>query len=112
MADIASTDFLDQLKAIYPQSTSPHGSKAILANPWYFLAAAGFTGSNRPEAVPLVFLNALEDLKRAQKRENLDSAAALAQQLLLARRTREAILKGCILSGTSRVRFHACQHLF
>lgn len=108
MADLASTDFLDQLKTIFPQiqSTSAQGSDAIVANPWYFLAAVGFTGSNRPEAVPFVFLSALGALKTAQKAEGLEAAAALAQQLLLARRTREAILKGGILGGASRVQFH------
>ncbi len=111
MADIAPTDFLNQLKAIYPQSTAARGSKSIIANPWYFLAITGFTGSNRPEAVPLVFLNVLEDLKRSQKMEELDTAAALAQQLLLARRIREAILKGGMLSGASRVQLYASQYL-
>lgn len=103
MADLASTEFLDQLKTIFPQSNAAQGSEAIVAAPWYFLAAVGFTGSNRPEAVPLVFLSALGDLKIAQKAEGLDAAAAHAQQLLLARRTREAILKGGILGGASRV---------
>lgn len=106
MADIASAEFLNQIKSIFPQSTSAKGSQAVLANPWYFLAAVGFSCSNRPEAVPFVFLSALEELKIAQKAENVDDATALSQQLLLARRVRESILKGGILGGASRVPFH------
>ncbi|KAF7790981.1 hypothetical protein EIP86_001940 [Pleurotus ostreatoroseus] len=102
MADIASAEFLNQIKSIFPQSTSAKGSQAVLANPWYFLAAVGFSCSNRPEAVPFVFLSALQELKIAQKAENVDDATALSQQLLLARRVRESILKGGILGGASR----------
>ncbi|KAJ3529453.1 hypothetical protein NM688_g7853 [Phlebia brevispora] len=102
MADLATPQFLEQLKSIYPKSSSLQGTKAVLANPWYFLTAVGFGSSNRPEAVPLVFLNALEDLKKAQKAEGVDEATAQAEQLLLARRFREGILKGGILCGASR----------
>lgn len=104
MADLASTDFLDHLKSIYPQNASVRGTKTVIDNPWYVLAAVGFGSCNRPEAVPLVFVNALEDLKKVQKEQNVDESTAHVEQLLLARRVREGILKGGLLCGASRVR--------
>lgn len=103
MADVAPAEFLQQLKTTYPQPASLQGAKAIIYNPWYVAAAVGYTASNRPEAVPLVFLQVLGDLKNAQAVQGVDATEAHKEQLLLARRTREGILKGGVLSGASRV---------
>ena len=103
MTDIASAKFLDHLKAIYPQRSTLQGPKAVLDNPWYIVALVGFSSSNRPEAVPIVFQHVLADLKKAQKEAKLDETNAHNERLLLARRCRECILKGGILGGASRV---------
>ena len=108
MADLASPEFLAQLKSLYPQQAALQGSEAVLKNPWYIIAAVGFTASNRPEAVPLVFLSVLDDLKKAQQTQGVETSAAHAEQLLLARRVREGILKGGLLGGASRVRTTSC----
>ena len=104
MAQVASADFLDHLTAIYPSRTALQGSKGVLENPWYIVAIVGYMSSNRPEAVPIVFQHVLADLHKAQSEAKLAKSTAHDEQLFLARRCREGILKGGILGGASRVR--------
>ena len=112
MAKYATRTFLASLKALYPTnapSTSMH--PGALANPWALVAAVTFSASNVPEAVPVVFTHALEEL-RAEKRARgigLDSQdgkggeEARRGELVLARKAREAILQSGLLSGMPRV---------
>ncbi|KAI0345068.1 hypothetical protein BDW22DRAFT_1353916 [Trametopsis cervina] len=101
MSAIAATEFLSHLKSLYPLRDAVRGSSAVLQNPWYFIAAVAYGSSNRPEGVPLVWQHALRDLKDAQA-GNKSAEAAHQEQLLLARRMREGILKGGLTGGYSR----------
>ncbi|GBE82767.1 hypothetical protein BKA93DRAFT_526001 [Sparassis latifolia] len=101
MAHLATTDFLQQLKAIYP-SKGALTPETVLSNPWYLVAAVAFSASNKAEAVPLVFAFVLSELKLAQGRES-ETEKAREQQLRLARRIREALLQSGVLTGIPRV---------
>lgn len=70
-------------------------SESALRNPWFIVAAVAFSASNRPEAVPCVFEQALQDLKS----EGSDKP----QELLLARKMREALFKSGLISGYPKV---------
>lgn len=102
MTDLATKEFLDHLRTVYPLNNLS-GTEAVIRNPWYIVAAVSFGSSNRPEGVPVVFQSVLTELKLAQATEGLGAEEAHAQQLYLARRVREAILKGGLLCGYSRV---------
>ncbi|KAI0759516.1 hypothetical protein BC629DRAFT_1584329 [Irpex lacteus] len=102
MSGLASKEFLAGLKALYPLKDALRGSDTVLRNPWYVIAAVAYGSSNRPEAVPVVWQQALEDLKQAQASEQKADEAAHKEQLLLARRMREGLLKGGLLCGYSR----------
>ena len=102
MADI-SPAFLDHLKSLYPQSAED-GPGNVVDNPWYIVAAMAFTSCNRPEVVPLVFKYVHTELLQAQKRYSQDETKAYQEQLRLARRVRETLLKGALLCGAPRVR--------
>lgn len=110
MASLAPVEFLSHLKSLYPLRNL-RGSEAVLRNPWYIVAAVAYGSSNRPEGVPVVFQHVLEDLKKTQQEQQLTAEAVHAEQLLLARRTREAILKGGLLCGYSRVRVNGSRGL-
>lgn len=103
MGSLASTEFLAHLKSLYPLRDVVRGTSSVLRNPWYIVAAVVYGSSNRPEGIPLVFQHVLNDLKQAQAEEQKPAEAAQQEQLLLARRMREAILKGGLLCGYSRV---------
>ena len=108
MASYASPEFLAQLKTAFPQSAELKGTKAVLSNPWYYVAAVGFGSSNRPEAVPFVFKQAFADLREAQTASGVEGAEAREEQLLLVRRFREALLKAGVLCGCARVSLVFC----
>jgi endoribonuclease Dicer len=103
MATLATHEFLNHLKSLYPLRNTLRGTEAVIRNPWYILAAVAFGSSNRPEAVPVVFQHALADLKKAQAEQEPSAEAARKEQLYLARRMREAVFKGGLLCGYSRV---------
>ena len=104
MSKLASEDFMNRLKSLYPIRNSLRGADAVLHNPWYLVAAVAYASSNRPEGVPAVFKDVLADLKKTQTEQQTPAEAAHNEQLLLARRFRESILKGGLLCGYSRVR--------
>lgn len=104
MTTLASAEFLNHLKTLYPLRNTLSGTEAVLQNPYYVVAAVAYSSSNRPEAVPVVFQHVLADLKKAQAEQQASAEEAHKEQLYLARRIREAILKGGLLCGASRVR--------
>lgn len=77
---------------------------SALQNPWFIVAAVAFSASNRPEAVPRVFEQALQDLR--------GTGSDKSQELLLARKMREALFKSGLISGYPKVRvdIFASQH--
>ncbi|KAI0954683.1 hypothetical protein AcW1_006494 [Taiwanofungus camphoratus] len=95
MADLATDEFLNELKALYPARplSTPD---AVLAQPWYLVAALAFSASHKAEAVPLVFEFVLAELKLAQSPEDAEKAG---EQRTLADKIREALLQSGLLSG-------------
>lgn len=97
MADLATKDYLEYLKSLYPQKAYNPGEivDGILHGSWCLVAAVAFSASNRPEAIPKVF---------AFVSDELDAASATTEQkFVVARRFREAIFKAGLLCGFSRV---------
>ena len=103
MATLATPEFLNHLKSLYPLRSTLRGTDAVIGNPWYIVTTVAFGSSNRPEAIPVVFQHVLSDLKKAQAEQQANAEVAHKEQLYLARRFREAILKGGLLCGYSRV---------
>jgi hypothetical protein len=75
----------------------------VIQNPWYLVTLASFAAANRPEAVPLLFKYVLGELEQAQNRFNIPEPEANHEKYLLAHRFRDAIFKGGIIGGYSRV---------
>lgn len=75
----------------------------VLQNPWYLVTLASFSAANRPEAVPLLFKYVLKGLEQAQNRFKVPLPEANHEKYLLAHRFRDAIFKGGIIGGYSRV---------
>ena len=75
----------------------------VIQNPWYIVTLATFAAANRPDAVPLLFKYTLAELEQAQNRFNIPVPKANHEKYLLAQRFRDAILKGGIIMGYSRV---------
>ena len=103
MADLATPDFLSTLKTAYPPET-PNSPSHL----WAVVAAVSFSSSNVPEAVPLVFEYALDDLLRCQTQAGTPQGAAHQEQLVLARKVREAVLQAGLLCGMPRVSTSTC----
>jgi len=74
----------------------------VIQNPWYIVALLSFTTGNRPDAVPLLFKYVLRELEREQNRIGVPEVEANREKLLLARRFRDAIFKGGMISGYSK----------
>ncbi|KAI0692332.1 hypothetical protein BC835DRAFT_1277883 [Cytidiella melzeri] len=102
MSAIATPGFLAHLKSLYPLRRALSNSKAVLANPWYIVAATAYGSSNRPEGIPAVWHHAYQDLRRAQAEQRHAAEIAHQEQLLLARRMREGLLNAGLLCGYSR----------
>ncbi|KAI0355056.1 hypothetical protein OH77DRAFT_1437041 [Trametes cingulata] len=103
MANYATPAFLSSLKAIYPTggpSTTAH--PGALPNPWVLITAVTFSAANVPEAVPIVFKYALDELRAEQNAKGIAGEAAHEEQLVLARKMRESILQSGLLSGMPR----------
>ena len=119
MADIASETALQHLESLYPHgeiTSSSDGTRVqklvmvsvlkrllVIQNPWYLVTLASFAAANRPEAVPLLFKHVLGGLEQAQNRFNTPLPEANHEKYLLAHRFRDAIFKGGIIGGYSRV---------
>lgn len=69
-----------------------------LQNPWFIVAAVAFSASNRPEGVPRVFEQALQDLKKG--------GSDKSEELMLAQKMREALFKSGLISGYPKVHRH------
>ncbi|TCD70597.1 hypothetical protein EIP91_002627 [Steccherinum ochraceum] len=94
MAQIATSKFIAHLQSLYP-----NGEQSVVQSRWYLLAVVAFSASNLPDAIPLVFQYALEELKREGARKEADMHR---DQIALARRFREAIFRGGMLTGYAR----------
>ncbi|KAI0373221.1 hypothetical protein BV20DRAFT_1103962 [Pilatotrama ljubarskyi] len=98
-----SFKFLSSLKALYPaDGLSATASPGTLSNPWAMITAVAFSAANVPEAVPVVFKYALEELRVEQLAKRITGDAALRQKLVLARKIRESVLQSGLLSGMPR----------
>ncbi|KAI0927929.1 hypothetical protein AcW2_004097 [Taiwanofungus camphoratus] len=100
MTDLATDEFLNELKSLYPIRQAPTPD-AVLAQPWYLVAAVAFSASHRAEAVPIVFESALAELKLVQSHANAEKVRE--ERLRLANKIREALLQSGLLSGVPRV---------
>ncbi|KAG6381805.1 hypothetical protein JVT61DRAFT_414 [Boletus reticuloceps] len=90
MADIATPEFLSNLKQLYPPQST------YVKSPWYAVAAITFSASNCPEAVPLVLEYVLEDLDAIP-------GASHADRLAAARKIRDALFKSGMICGFPKV---------
>ena len=75
----------------------------VIQNPWYLVTLASFSAANRPEAVPFLFNYVFGQLEQAQNRFNIPAPDANQEKYLLVQRFRDAIFKGGIIAGYSRV---------
>lgn len=76
-------------------------------SPASFVAAVAYSASNRPEAVPLVFKDALTEMK--DKQADCEDPAVHEERLHLARRFRDALFQAGLLSGYPRVRLYCAE---
>jgi len=90
MADIATPEFLDELKSLYPSPAN------YVDGDWFLAAGIAFSSSNCPEGVPCVLLHALKDL------ENLPGTSVEDRRLLV-RKMRDGIFKSGLISGYPKV---------
>jgi hypothetical protein len=97
MAQVATPQLLAHLKSLYPRGESE------ITNPWYIVAAVAFSTSNVPEAVPIVFTHALNDLVKHSIDSGVDARTLYEQKLLLVRRVKDAVFKAGMLSGFAKV---------
>ncbi|PIL30667.1 hypothetical protein GSI_07369 [Ganoderma sinense ZZ0214-1] len=97
MADLATPEFLSTLKAAFPP-----GSPDSPSHLWALIAVVSFSASNVTEAVPVVFKYALDDLVQAQMQAGTSQDVAHAEQLVLARKFRESVLRAGLLCGVPR----------
>ncbi|KAI8999097.1 hypothetical protein BD414DRAFT_144793 [Trametes punicea] len=103
MANLATPAFLNSLKALYPAGgPSTTAYPGALPNPWPLVTAVAFSASNVPEAVPVVFKFALEELLAEQRAKGTEGEEAFREQLVLARKLRESVLQSGLLSGMPR----------
>ena len=74
MVELVTPEFLSGLKTLY--RPTPCASDQVTPHLWAVLAAVAFGASNAPDAVPLVFQYALNDLVRVQRdKETPDTTA-------------------------------------
>ena len=94
MAHLATPQFLQRLRALYPaqNDTTSHA--------WYIVTAVAFSASNKPDAAAAVFKYVLNDLEQSNTGATEDLEAT---KLTVAKKTREAIMQSGLLSGYARV---------
>jgi hypothetical protein len=90
MSDIATPEFLDELKSLYPSPAN------YVDGDWFLAAGIAFSASNCPEAVPCVFSHALNDLEKIPGTSNED-------RRFLVRKMRDGICKSGLISGYAKV---------
>ncbi|KAL0948561.1 hypothetical protein HGRIS_011121 [Hohenbuehelia grisea] len=81
MTSTATIELFDHIKTLYPKSLPKDSSldddlTSFFENPWYMVAEVTFSSSNLPDAVPLVFEHAYEDLKAIKGAHNTVSTLA------------------------------------
>jgi len=86
-SSVVTKSFVDSLRKSFPQAEGLPASQ----NPWYLVAAVGFSASNRPEAVAQIFTHAIQDVQEHDER------------LKIARKIRDGLLKSAMISGFPRV---------
>ncbi|KAJ8596756.1 hypothetical protein M405DRAFT_757164 [Rhizopogon salebrosus TDB-379] len=86
MADIATPEFLDELKSLYPTPVN------YVDGDWFLAAGIAFSSSNCPEGIPCVLRYALEDLNKLPDTSDED-------RRLLVRKMRDGIFKSGMISG-------------
>ncbi|THH31544.1 hypothetical protein EUX98_g2658 [Antrodiella citrinella] len=94
MAHIATPTFLANVKVLLSEE-----NRSVVSRRWYVLAAAAFSASNIPEAIPLIFENALEELEQETERKPDELRR---DQLAVARRMRECVFRAGMLTGYAR----------
>ncbi|KAI0781435.1 hypothetical protein BD413DRAFT_464106 [Trametes elegans] len=103
MANIATPVFLNSLKAIYPAGgPSTTAYPGALPNPWAIITAVAFNAANIPEAIPIVFKHALNELVADQQAKGISGEAAHQEQLALTRKIRESVFQGGLVGGMSK----------
>jgi endoribonuclease Dicer len=102
---LATKEFLDHLQSIYPtnnlKSTSP--VDLVIDNKWYIAVVVAFSASNSAEEVPLVFKHAFQTLVDAHEESGAGQEQIHQDQLMLARRFRDALFVAGVTSGYARV---------
>jgi len=93
-----SSTFLKNLKSLFANASTrtllnakSRDARSALRNPWFIVAAVAFSASNRSEAVPRVFEQALQDLK--------SGGSDKSEELMLAKKMREALFRSGLISG-------------
>lgn len=103
MATIATSELLEQIRELYPTSSPLSTVSEYVEQPWYLIAAVSFASSNRPEEVPAVLKHVLAHLCELRSGKGSDEEFEEARKRVVLR-MREAILKGGLICGYSRVR--------
>ncbi|KAG1735923.1 uncharacterized protein EDB91DRAFT_1143530 [Suillus paluster] len=86
MADIATPEFLNDLKSLYPAPEN------YVDGDWFLAAGIAFSSSNCPEGVPCILRYALDDLEKLPDISNED-------RRLLVQKMRDGIFKSGMISG-------------
>jgi hypothetical protein len=90
MADIATPEFLNELKSLYPAPAN------YVDGDWFLAAGVAFSSSNYPEGIPCVLRYALEDLDKLPDTSDED-------RRLLVRKMRDGIFKSNLITGIPKV---------
>ncbi|OCH91076.1 hypothetical protein OBBRIDRAFT_753867 [Obba rivulosa] len=100
MAHLATSAFLEQLKAAFagPKEPSVH---PVLDDLWYLVVVVAFSASNEPQAIPVVWKYVLHELDTAREKD-LTPEQMHQERLALARKFREALFQSGLMSGMPR----------
>ena len=95
MVETATPSFLKNIKNIYQAKSATKTVTDYIQNPWYIVSAVAFSASNRPECIPGLFTLIMDELHALN--------ASQDEKLQVVIRLREALFKGGMISGYSRV---------
>ncbi|OAX37068.1 hypothetical protein K503DRAFT_771861 [Rhizopogon vinicolor AM-OR11-026] len=90
MADIATPEFLNELKSLYPATAN------YVDGAWFLAAGIAFSSSNYPEGISRILRYALEDLDKCPGTSDED-------RRLLVRKMRDGIFKSGLITGIPKV---------